>query len=122
MVDDMADETAGVAQGSAVDVELLKDVIDVVRPSLQADGGDCNFVSVDEDGVVTLELVGACAGCALSSVTLGMGIERILKEHVPGVTRVVAATDNAEAQYGSFMGAGMGWQDQSDDDDIPSLL
>lgn len=73
-----------------VDIELLKSVIDIVRPSLQADGGDCSLIGVDDDGVVTLELTGACSGCPLSSVTLGMGIERILKEHVPGVTKVQA--------------------------------
>ncbi len=74
----------------AVDEELLEKVLDAVRPSLQADGGDCEFVSVDENGVVSLELNGACAGCALSGMTLSMGIERVLKEHVPGVTAVRA--------------------------------
>ena len=44
----------------AVDVELLRVVLDAVRPSLQADGGDCELVGVDEDGVVSLELTGAC--------------------------------------------------------------
>jgi Fe-S cluster biogenesis protein NfuA len=74
----------------AVDEELLKSVIDAVRPSLQADGGDCTLVGVDEDGVVSLELNGACAGCPMSQMTLSMGIERVLKEHVPGVTSVQA--------------------------------
>ncbi|MCI1665640.1 MAG: NifU family protein [Atopobiaceae bacterium] len=74
----------------AVDEELLKQVLDAVRPSLQADGGDCTYVGVDDDGVVSLELTGACAGCPMSQMTLSMGIERILKEHVPGVTRVEA--------------------------------
>lgn len=74
----------------AVDVELLRVVLDAVRPSLQADGGDCEFVGVDENGVVSLELTGACAGCSLSDVTLSQGIERVLKDNVPGVTRVKA--------------------------------
>jgi Fe-S cluster biogenesis protein NfuA len=74
----------------AVDVELLKVVLDAVRPSLQADGGDCEFVGVDDAGVVSLELTGACAGCSLSDVTLSQGIERVLKDNVPGVTRVQA--------------------------------
>lgn len=74
----------------AVDMELLETVLDAVRPSLQADGGDCALVGVDDDGVVTLELTGACAGCSLSEMTLSMGIERVLREHVPGVTRVQA--------------------------------
>lgn len=74
----------------AVDVELLRVVLDAVRPSLQADGGDCELVGVDEDGVVSLELTGACAGCSLSDVTLSQGIERVLKDNVLGVTRVKA--------------------------------
>lgn len=74
----------------AVDVELLRVVLDAVRPSLQADGGDCELVGVDEGGVVSLELTGACAGCSLSDVTLSQGIERVLKDNVPGVTRVKA--------------------------------
>ena len=74
----------------AVDVELLRVVLDAVRPSLQADGGDCELVGVDENGVVSLELTCACAGCSLSDVTLSQGIERVLKDNVPGVTRVKA--------------------------------
>lgn len=74
----------------AVDKDLLKAVLDAVRPSLQADGGDCELVGVDENGVVSLELTGACAGCSLSDVTLSQGIERVLKDNVPGVTRVQA--------------------------------
>lgn len=74
----------------AVDEQLLEEVLDAVRPSLQADGGDCELVGVDADGVVSLELTGACAGCSLSEMTLSMGIERVLKEHVPGVTAVRA--------------------------------
>lgn len=74
----------------AVDEELLKTVLDAVRPSLQADGGDCELVGVDERGVVTLELTGACAGCSLSDVTLSQGVERVLVDNVPGVTRVQA--------------------------------
>ena len=73
-----------------VNEKLLLATIDAIRPSLQADGGDCEYEGVDEDGVVSLRLTGACNGCPLSSLTLSMGIERILKEHVPGVTKVQA--------------------------------
>lgn len=73
-----------------VDRDLLEAVLDAVRPSLQADGGDCELVGVDEDGVVSLELTGACAGCSLSDVTLSQGIERVIVDNVPGVTRVQA--------------------------------
>ena len=73
-----------------VDEILLKEILEIIRPSLIADGGDMEYVSVDDDGVVTLRLTGACSGCPMSSLTLSMGIERILREHVPGVTRVQA--------------------------------
>ncbi|WP_283170236.1 NifU family protein [Curtanaerobium respiraculi] len=66
-------------------------VLELIRPSLQADGGDVRFVDVNEGGVVSVELQGACQGCPMSQMTLANGIERILKERVPGVTRVVPA-------------------------------
>lgn len=80
----------------AVNEELLKKVLDEIRPNLQADGGDMNYLGVDDEGIVKLELQGACAGCPMSSLTISMGVERILKEHVPGVTRV-EAVNNGEA-------------------------
>ena len=66
-------------------------VLELIRPSLQADGGDVKLVDVDEDGVVTVERPGACKGCPRSQMPLATGVERILKERVPGVTRVVPA-------------------------------
>ena len=66
-------------------------VLDLIRPSLQADGGDVKLVDVNEDGVVTVELQGACKGCPMSQITLANGVERILKERIPGVTSVVPA-------------------------------
>ena len=77
----------------AVNEELLKAVLEEIRPNLQADGGDLAYVGVDDEGVVSLELLGHCAGSPMSQLTLSMGVERILKEHVPGVTRVVAVND-----------------------------
>lgn len=77
----------------AVDEKLLLEVLEQIRPNLQADGGDMAYVGVDDEGVVSLELQGACAGCPMSQLTLSMGVERILKEHVPGVTCVVAVND-----------------------------
>ena len=60
-----------------------------IRPMLQADGGNVELIDVDEaGGVVSVRLQGACAGCPMSQMTLKNGIERILKEQVPGVTRV----------------------------------
>jgi len=61
-----------------------------IKPSLQADGGDVELVEVTEDGVIKVKLTGTCAGCPMSQMTLKMGIERILKEEVPGVKEVVA--------------------------------
>ena len=53
----------------AVNEELLKKVLEEIRPNLQADGGDMEYVGVDDEGVVKLELQGACAGCPMSSLT-----------------------------------------------------
>lgn len=74
-----------------VDKNDVAAVLELIRPSLQADGGDVRFVDVDEDGVVSVELQGACKGCPMSEMTLANGVERILKERVPGVTKVVPA-------------------------------
>lgn len=71
-------------------------VLDLIRPSLMADGGDVTLVDVADDGTVKVELTGACKGCPLSELTLANGIERILKERVPGVTRVVPAEEPVE--------------------------
>ena len=65
-------------------------VLELIRPALQADGGDVSLVDVDQDGTVHVELQGACKGCPLSQMTIANGVERILKERVPGVERVVA--------------------------------
>ncbi|HTY22221.1 MAG TPA: NifU family protein [Desulfomonilaceae bacterium] len=66
--------------------------LDIVRPQLQADGGDAELVDVTDDGVVKLRLTGACGGCPMSQMTLKMGIERILKEKVPTVKSVEAVS------------------------------
>ncbi len=69
--------------------EKIEAVLNEIRPSLQADGGDVELVGVN-DGMVSLRLTGACAGCPMSTMTLKMGIERILKEKLPEVKEVVA--------------------------------
>ena len=61
-----------------------------VRPSLQADGGDVELIEVNDEGVVTVRLTGACGGCPMATMTLKAGIERVLKEEVPEVKRVEA--------------------------------
>jgi Fe-S cluster biogenesis protein NfuA len=70
--------------------DKVQEAIDQFRPGLQADGGDVELVDVTEDGVVKVRLVGACRGCAMSQMTLKMGIERFLKERIPEVKEVVA--------------------------------
>ncbi len=70
--------------------EQVIEVLETIRPNLQADGGDIEFVDIDENGVVKVHLQGACAGCPMSMLTLSQGVERVLKEHVPGVERVIA--------------------------------
>ncbi|MDP7078466.1 MAG: NifU family protein [Candidatus Undinarchaeales archaeon] len=69
----------------------IEKALDDIRPALQADGGDVELLDVSDDGVVTVRLMGHCAGCPMSMMTLKMGIERLLKERVPGVTEVVSA-------------------------------
>ncbi len=70
--------------------EEVQKVLDMIRPALQADGGDVELVEVSADGVVKVKLVGACGHCPMSTMTLKMGIERTLKEKVPAVKEVVA--------------------------------
>ena len=67
--------------------EKVQKALEVVRPALQADGGDIELVDV-VDGIVKVRLIGACAGCPGAQMTLQMGVERILKEHVPEVKAV----------------------------------
>jgi Fe-S cluster biogenesis protein NfuA len=71
--------------------DRVLETIDVIRPALQADGGDIVLKEVDEAaGKVTVELVGACGTCPISTQTMKAGIERILRDRVEGVTEVVA--------------------------------
>lgn len=65
-------------------------IINLIRPAVQSDGGDIELVDVSSDGVVRIRLHGACVGCPSSSMTLKVGIERNLREHVPEVRSVEA--------------------------------
>lgn len=79
-------------KNDTINRELLEATLNVIRQSLQADGGDVALIDVDDEtGTVTLEMQGACAGCPLSSFDMSEGIERILRDHVPGVKRVAPA-------------------------------
>lgn len=69
--------------------EAVRRTLEEIRPGVQMDGGNIELVGV-EDGVVTIRLFGACEGCPMSPVTLRAGVERLLREKVPGVREVVA--------------------------------
>ncbi|MDY6958677.1 MAG: NifU family protein [Halobacteriota archaeon] len=67
----------------------VEKALDKIKPALRADGGDVELVNVDEDtGIVDVKLVGSCAGCPMSTMTLKNGIERVLKQEVPKVKEV----------------------------------
>ncbi len=68
----------------------VEEVLKTLRPELQAHGGDVELVEVTEDGVVKVRLTGACAGCPMSSLTLALGVERVLRREIPEIKGVVA--------------------------------
>jgi len=70
--------------------EKVLSVLDQVRPYLQQDGGDLNFVNITDDNVVNVELTGACSSCAFSTMTLKNGVEATLKKVLPEIKEVVA--------------------------------
>lgn len=65
-------------------------VLDKIRPALVADGGNVELVNVNDEGVVEVKLTGACAGCPMSTMTLKMGIEQVLREEFPEIKEVVS--------------------------------
>ncbi|KPK22024.1 MAG: nitrogen fixation protein NifU [Dehalococcoidia bacterium SM23_28_1] len=73
---------------SKISFEAVQEVLDEIRPALQADGGNVELLEVSEDGIVKLELVGACAGCPMATMTLRAGIERLLFERIPDIVAV----------------------------------
>jgi len=87
----MSEDSAAVAETTTmVDLAALNETLEYIRPALQADGGDLILLGVD-GSTVNLQLVGACGGCPMSTMTLTAGIERILRDRVPGVDEVNAA-------------------------------
>jgi Fe-S cluster biogenesis protein NfuA len=85
----MTETTTVVDAPPQVDLAKLEEAIEYIRPAVQMDGGDLILLGVD-GGTVNLQMVGACGGCPMSMMTLKAGIERLLKERVPGVTEVNA--------------------------------
>lgn len=69
--------------------EKVEEVLDLVRPAIQADGGDVELIRVREDNVVEVKLTGACGTCPMAVYTLKAGIERVLKEKIPEVKEVI---------------------------------
>jgi Fe-S cluster biogenesis protein NfuA len=70
--------------------ERVKETIEAIRASLQSHGGDVELVSIDQDNTVNVRLQGACQGCPGATMTMKLGIERILKDRIPEVKQVVA--------------------------------
>ncbi len=70
--------------------EKIKEALNEIRPALQADGGDIEYLGV-EDGYVKVRLVGACSGCPSSTITLQMGVERAIRQRVPEIKGVIPA-------------------------------
>ena len=68
--------------------EKVKEALEQVRPALKRDGGDVELIDVSDDGIVTVRLQGACAGCPMSQMTLKMGIEQHIKKMIPEVKEV----------------------------------
>jgi Fe-S cluster biogenesis protein NfuA len=73
-----------------IDKDKVQEVLNMLRPYLQADGGDVELIDVTSEGVVQVRLQGACGTCPSSTYTLKMGIEEQLKQYVPGVTEVIS--------------------------------
>ncbi len=69
--------------------EQVQEALNLIRPALQADGGDVELVDVSAEGIVSVRLRGACGSCPMSTMTLKMGIEKTLKDRVPGVKEVI---------------------------------
>jgi len=86
----------------------LDELLDLMRPAVQADGGDLAVVEVDYDaGVVEVQLQGACGSCAISAVTLQGGVERLLKERLAWITEVKGGVDDSVDPFESAaMGRG----------------
>ncbi len=86
----------------------LNELIDLIRPAVQADGGDLVLVSADvESGVIEVQLQGSCSSCAVSSTTLQAGVQRILKERLDWITEVFGGVDeDMDWETSAAMGKG----------------
>ncbi len=87
---DSETDDAVAAMPADLDRDGIEATIDLIRPALQMDGGDVELIEITSDGVVELQLHGACVGCPAAIMTLKAGIERILKDRHPSVSEVIA--------------------------------
>lgn len=69
--------------------EKIEAALDLIRPSLKRDGGNVELVDVTNNGIVKVKLTGACGCCPMSQMTLKMGVEKVIKEQVPEVKKVI---------------------------------
>lgn len=89
-------------------LERLQEVIDLIRPAVQADGGDLALVRADvETGVVEVQLQGSCSSCAISATTLQAGVNRIVTDRLPWVTEVIGGVDES-IEFDESMAMGRG--------------
>ena len=105
----MISEDERVSQEEQEDrIVALTQLIEIIRPAIQSDGGDLMLVAADvETGVVEVMLQGACSSCAVSSATLQAGIDRILKDRLPWVTEVKGGVDeDVDVEVSAAMGRG----------------
>lgn len=89
----MADNNIENGEKKTLDENLVKEALDMFRPMLQADGGDIEYVGIDDQNRVHLKMLGACGGCPMAVMDLKMGVEQYLKDACPEITEVVQ--DNA---------------------------
>ncbi len=73
-----------------MDREAVEQVLNKVRPAIQADGGDVELINIRADNVIEVRLKGACGSCPMATLTLKAGIERVLKEEIPEVKEVIS--------------------------------
>lgn len=96
----MSSETQESTETSGIDPRKagVLAALEVIRPALQSDGGDITFVGIDDDAIVHVTLTGACGSCAVSTMTLKAGVERIVMDRVPGIAGVVNDDEISEEE------------------------
>lgn len=73
-----------------IEKEKVEEILNLVRPAIQSDGGDVELINIRDDNVIEVKLKGACGTCPMATYTLKAGIERVMKEHIPEVKEVIS--------------------------------